>query len=275
MTEQILVVGRNSFIARAMSDLEDRLPCRFVSHHEVDDPEVFEGVDCVVNCALPPACRRQLGSAELDFEVRLGRSAAACGARYVMLSSRKVYHPDHQVGAGEEAPTGPWDAYGGNKLLAEAALRSILGDRLTILRIANVAGWEPGRPGFMGRMLSSLAGQGRITLDVSPFVERDFLGVEDFCRILNAILRTGFTGTVNVGSGTAVPVGRIALWLVEGFGSGELLVTSAREHDAFRLDTGRLRSLLGLSAAPAADLRDLCRQLGYRLRKEAVQRPLS
>ncbi len=89
-----LVVGRNGFIGRTLmrvaadSDPAPRL--RFVSHDALTEPDVFEGVGRILNCALPSEARRRDLDAEEDFDARLGRVAAERGLGYVMLSSRNI-----------------------------------------------------------------------------------------------------------------------------------------------------------------------------------------
>ena len=100
-----------------------------------------------------------------------------------MLSSRKVYAPSAAPLA-ETAPTGPSDAYGRNKLAVEDALRDLLGERLTVLRLANIFGYErsPAATTFVSISLDRLAREGRIHYAMSPFVERDFSAGRDRVR---------------------------------------------------------------------------------------------
>jgi dTDP-4-dehydrorhamnose reductase/UDP-glucose 4-epimerase len=244
---RILIVGRRSFLAgHVLSALPAARVC-VVGHDEIGRADLLEGVACVVNFARHPL----LGSAgyrpeAMDPDLRLARRLGERRVAYVMLSSRKVYAP----GAGplaESAPTGPSDAYGRAKLAAETRLRQLLGERLTILRLANVFGYErtPGRASFLARLLDRLAGEGEIHYDMSPFVARDFLPVEAFARLLAGIAAAPPGGVLNVGSGIGLPTGRLALWILEGFGRGRLVIDAPREHDAFVLDVTRLRGLHG------------------------------
>ena len=260
-----LVVGGTSFLARAFAACAFRPACRFVGHDAVADPAVFDGVAGIVNFALDPRWRREDCPPEQCLDLRLGRIAADRGLRFVMMSSRKVYDPARQWDAHEAAPTRPVDAYGRNKLAAERGLRELLGDRLLVLRAANVFGFErqPGRRTFMAMALESLATRGEIVLDVDPGVERDFVPVDDAVALLSAALRRGIAGTYNLGSGTATPVGMIAQWVIDGFGHGVLRVTDNRAFDRFRLDSSRLRQALGAPAAVALERR--CRDIGRRL----------
>jgi dTDP-4-dehydrorhamnose reductase/UDP-glucose 4-epimerase len=210
-------------------------------------------------------------SATKDPDLRLAARLAGRDIDYVMLSSRKVYAPGDRPLA-EDDPTGPQDRYGRHKLAVERALRERLGERLTILRLANVFGYERGRARrtFMSLSLDRLARDRQIRFDMSPFVERDFLPVGACARVLVRIVAAPPGGVLNVGSGIPLPTGRIALWVLEGFGRGELVIESPREHDAFVLDVGRLTSLYG-PPCTYDELRTACLDLGRRLASETGQ----
>lgn len=268
MGDATLIVGRNSLLARALRDCGGVPNCRYVGHDELDRPDLLDGIGRIVNFAYHPELRSGPYRADLDIDLRLGRAAAELGLGYVMLSTRKVYAPEYAFGAAEDSPVGPVDPYGRNKLTIERVLANLLGQRLTVLRVGNVVGYDrvDGRASFTSLMLGRLAGENRIVLDVSPFVRRDFLPVEQVAAAIRAVLNHRLVGTYNVGSGACVEVGRMALWVIEGFGRGELVATSPRIHDEFVLDVAKIMSATDWSW-PSGALPEYCRSLGRRLAK--------
>ena len=269
---RLLVVGAGSFIARHFRAACEE-PVSAVGHDAIDRPGLLDGVDRVISFARHPL----LGSehyrvATMDPDVRLAQRLAGSDIDYVLLSSRKVYAPSARPLA-ETHPTGPQDLYGQHKLAVEDALRARLGPRLTILRLANVFGYErgPARRTFLSLLLDGLAAEGRIRFDMSPFMARDFLPVEACARLLARIVAAPPGSVLNLGSGIALPTGRLALWVLEGYGRGELVIEAPREHDAFVLDVDRLRSLYG-PPCTYEELRTSCRELGRRLASETGQR---
>jgi dTDP-4-dehydrorhamnose reductase/UDP-glucose 4-epimerase len=222
----------------------------------------------VINAARHPASSTpEYDLDRLDPDMRLAERIGDRDIRMIMLSSRKVYaRADHPLR--EDAPLGPGDAYGANKRLAEARVSAVLGERLTILRLANIFGDErvPGRRSFLAMLLTRLKEQNQIRYDMSPFVERDFLPVETLAGLLARIVQEPPGGVMNVGSGIALPTGRIALWIMEGYGGGELLVDSYEEKDPFVLDINRLEARYGRPCT-LDDLRQRCLALGQALRK--------
>jgi UDP-glucose 4-epimerase len=274
---RILVVGRHSFLAQSFLDLLDPERCEAISHEQIDRPDLLDGIGCVVNFTRHPlAASDDYRVEQMDTDLRLARRLGDRDVAYVMLSSRKVYAASAGPLA-ETAPTGPSDAYGRNKLAVEDALRGLLGERLTVLRLANIFGYErsAGRNTFVSISLDRLAREGRIHYAMSPFVARDFLPVEALARMLARIVPAppgGVLpdGVLNVGSGIGLPAGRLALWILEGFGRGELVVESTEEKDAFVLDIARLEALYGRPCT-LDDLRGACLAIGRRLAQETAQ----
>jgi UDP-glucose 4-epimerase len=268
---RILLVGRGSFLAghvRAALPVER---VRAVGHDQIDEPDLLDGIACVINFARHP----QLGSERyrletMDPDLRLARRIGERKIAYLMLSSRKVYAPRERPLA-EADPTEPGGAYGRAKLALERRLAGLLGERLTILRLANVFGYErtPGRVTFLSSLLDRLAREGEIHYDMSPFVTRDFLPVEAFARLLVDIARARPGGILNIGSGIALPTGRLALWILEGFGRGRLVITAPREHDAFVLDVTRLRAGYG-EPCSVEEIRARAVAIGRRLASESA-----
>jgi nucleoside-diphosphate-sugar epimerase len=261
-----LVVG-GGFIGRAVlaalgSD------GRLASHRAVEEPGLLDGARAVLYAGRHPALGTAGWRLADDVEPALARRAAEAGLPFISLGSRKVYAPGAAPLA-ETAPLGPGGLYGRQKLEIEEALTSIPGSRLTRLRLSNIFGFERGRRSFMGLMQTRLCREGAIRFDMSPFTVRDFLPVEVAAAAVAALLRRPHADVINIGSGIPLPTGRLALWLLEGFGSGALLIEDPRERDSFVLATRRMHELTGVSCSDAV-LRDACVGLGRRLREEPV-----
>ena len=265
---RLLVVGHHSFIARHFLAACEQ-PVTAVGHDAISRPDLLDGVDRVISFARHPLLgSKDYRPATMDPDLRLAERIAGRGIDHVMLSSRKVYAPSTRPLA-EIDPTGPQDPYGRQKLALEQALRELLGPRLTILRLANVFGYERGesRRTFFSLTLDQLARDGQIRFEMSPFVARDFLPVEACVRVLVRIVAAPPGGVLNVGSGIALPTGRLALWVLEGYGRGQLVIGSPDERDSFVLDVTRLTSLYGPPCS-FDDLREACIDLGRRLARE-------
>lgn len=265
--QKVLVIGKNSFMAKQfISSNRDRFECTAISHDEDIGSLAIEEFSSVVNMAYDPSYFRESYAAGLDFDLQVAKSVAGKGPHFFMMSTRKVYGTGAPFPTTESAPVSPTDQYGINKAVTEQAVRALLGPKCTILRIANVFGFEIGRHTFFGIALSTLKRESRIVLDVSPFTQRDFLSVEGFAEMLGRTVVALPAGTFNLGSGKAYPIGQIALWLIEGFGGGELVVKATAERDSFLLDTTKLNEIIGNDAMDDRDLRTRCLEIGRRLK---------
>jgi UDP-glucose 4-epimerase len=266
----VLVVGRG-LIGRAVAAALPPAEVRLASHTELPRADVLDGVATVLFTGRNPTLGTDAWRITDDPEMALARRAAEGHRFFVSLGTRKVYAPCPRP-LSETDRVAPADPYGRHKLELEHALAATLGPRLTRLRLGNLFGYEtaPGRTTFMAQMLAGLKRRDEIRFAVSPFVRRDFLPVERGAAWIATVARRPPGGVVNVGSGVALPVGRLALWLIEGFGRGRLVVESPTEEDSFVLDATLLRGLLGgvPSACTEADLRASCHAIGRRLRAE-------
>jgi dTDP-4-dehydrorhamnose reductase/UDP-glucose 4-epimerase len=268
----ILIVGRG-FIGRAVAEAMRPGEARLVGHEAVAEPSLLRGVGTVLYAGRHPALGTEAWALEHDVELALAQRAAAARVSFVSLGTRKVYAPSANP-LNEIDRVGPVDLYGRQKLTLEHALFKTLGRRLTRLRLANIFGYEriSGRTSFLTQALIGLSRRDEIRFDMSPFVRRDFLPIELCARWLAEIARRPPGSVLNVGSGVALPTGKLALWLIEGFGRGRLVVESPEERDSFILDTRNLKGLMGGEGCSEDDLRARCLAIGQRLRQEIYRR---
>jgi len=262
----LVVVGRNSLLAREFVSRHADLVRRVLGHEQAAADAAYEGAGCVVNFAFAPALETQPYDAALDVDLRVAERAAALGLHYIMISSRRVYGADAQWNASESRPAPGMDAYGRNKACIEALLRERLGERLAVLRPGNVFAHEPlaRRRRFGAFLQSQLIAQGRIRLSVDPLARRDLVPAEFFCAVLREVALRRVSGVFNLGSGRATRVGDAARWLIEGYGRGELECEPTQPSDEFQLDVTRLREGLGL-ACPEDAVERAMREIGRRL----------
>jgi len=265
----VLLVGAHSFLARQyQAHARPEVTLRTVAHDEIDTVNVAD-YDCVVNFALHPKLRTEPYSQAIDIDLHLAERLAGGAGHFVMLSSRLVYGQEvRHIARETDAATGA-NTYGRNKAETERRIGEILAARCTILRLANIIGFEYGlnRGTFMAIMLDRLAAEKEVAFDVSPFVQRDFLPDYKLAHVLQHIVLTRPGGVFNVGSGVALEIGRIGMWVLEGFGTGSMKVTSTREHDPFVLDVAKLRRTFG-PICSEAEIKRHCQELGERLRDE-------
>ncbi|MDB4173020.1 SDR family oxidoreductase [bacterium] len=257
----ILVVGANSFLARSfVKALDPRHLVRAISHDEVASAPLRE-VDCVINFAFHPALMKEPYQLEYDIDRRLLDALGGTDVHYVMLGSRKVYG----IGCGqtfhEDDDLDPAGNYGQNKALIESHVRESRPGRHTIVRISNVIGHGIGTHTFIGQALQTLCQEGRISLNIDGSTRRDFLPLKELSNSLVSLALKRPPGTFNLGAGFSTPVGDIAQWLIDGYGSGSIEITDHSERDAFVLDISRVNRIVRTITQPDS-IRDVCKTLG-------------
>jgi len=194
----------------------------------------------------------------MGFDGTVAAIVQRAGARYVMISSRAVYQTRLDPPLREAEPVAPSTVYGRNKAKIESGLCKMLGERLMILRPANVFGAEPaGRRTFVSTALGSLTRTNTIELDIAARTRKDFVPAWFVGKAAATLIERRSRGIFNIGSGTALEIGRIANALISGYGQGQLHQTGERVGEEFRLDIAKLHEQTGLSLAADAVLLEM------------------
>ncbi len=266
----IAVVGASSFIARALRQRPEAASWRFIGHKEALSTDLWlRGTHTVLNCAFDDRLKDIAYDAALDVDLRLAEKMRRDQSiHYVMLSSRLAYGSAPGDGRLSEALVcNPMVPYAKAKIITENKLAAMLGERLTVLRLSNVFGAEyvPGRKNFISVATRTLINDRRIVLDTNPFMERDFVPVTELARSIVRILAAPMSGTFNLGAGRGTAIGLIAVWLIKGFGHGDLVINNMRDHDAFWLDMSKANRAFGIETVPVSRIQAFCIELGRTL----------
>ncbi len=256
-----LVIGKTSFIAKELAKLEDFDIVGYNNIHHVD----FSKYDCVVNCALNPTFKTQPYDQEKDVDYQMAKLSYESGCNYVMLSTRKVYgsYADLRTFT-EESQTNPFDFYSENKLISEYKIQKEFGDKSVIVRGSNLFGFELGRQSFMGFCMNQLISDSKIVFTISEHVKRDFIDIGTSCMLLDSISKRKLTGIYNLSSNYGLEIGKVAKYLIRGYGAGEFLCTSDVMKEQFIIDNNKLTKELNISTQPLY-ITNIIRKLGEEL----------
>lgn len=137
---KVAITGASGFIGRALCAAAS------AAGHEVLPLDLrslggriaLQGAAALVHLAAI-AHRRRVDPADLhrvnvELSESIGRAAANAGVPLVFVSSVHVHGEETRAPLREDSPLAPQDAYAASKAKAEAALRSIPGLRLVVLR---------------------------------------------------------------------------------------------------------------------------------------------
>lgn len=239
--ESILVVGVDAYLAKGLSSQDAGR--RIVAVRRWEDRPLSGHFDAVVNFTVQPEFSlRDLPDGEL-IDARIANDLRGTSAKFVMLSSRRVYgrHDDFRIHS-ESAPLEPQDAYARNKVRAEALVRSALPNDHLILRVSNILAEPPSRTGyrtFAGWLADELTLKGFVEVTENPGVRKDFISRDYLQKAMLSLVGKGASGTLNVGSGTALPLSRwLPLLVPEGL--LRFVDPNGGKRDQFALDVSRL-----------------------------------
>jgi UDP-glucose 4-epimerase len=208
-----------------------------------------------------------------DATLRLLEASRAAGVpKFVYVSSSEVYGTAQRVPMSETHPTFPCTVYGASKLAGEAYTRAFFrtwGYPTVVVRPFNTYGPRSHHEGDSGEvipkfLLRCLAGRPMIVFGDGTQT-RDFTYVSDTAAgILLAGEHPDAVGrTVNIGSGTEIPIDQLAgeIRAAAGKPAAAMQHDAPRPGDVLRLcaDISLARSVLGY--APQITLRDGLRRL--------------
>lgn len=200
-------------------------------------------------------CLRLNAIAVRDLLQACGRA----GVAHVVLASTGALYANHGTPAGEDDAVYPANHapyYLASKLAAEVFARAgaeALGIGLTVARIGSVYG--PGmKSGVVTRFIDD-ARHGRPHDIRTPHHTADLVYVDDVAAALLACATRRLRGTVNVGSGVATSIARLAS-VVDAVVAGTTSARTADDHPGTlgfpALDISRARHELDFDATPLA-----------------------
>ena len=227
----VTVIGKNSNLAQFLAKKPETADWLFLGHDEISEREAeIRASDTVINFALhPDVVATGKVTPETDIDSQLADMLADTNAHLIVASTRKVYgekptNPELTT----DSPLTPTDVYGeGKKQIEENVRAHMPEDRLTILRLTNVIGWnhkDLSQKGFAGYVFNELCNKGGyMELDYDPECLRDFLPQEKFCEVMVAIANDPKSGTYNFGSDRPMKVGTLVSAWTYGF-NGMMMV---------------------------------------------------
>jgi dTDP-4-dehydrorhamnose reductase len=252
-----IVIGKNSFLASHLEGLSSAAGWEFLTHEEaLARPNALKSARVIVNCAFHPDLADQEYDADKDIDFAIASLIQNSDAHYIMMSSRMVYGnaPDDLM-LSEDAEPKPVTIYGRNKLTIEQALQDVLpAKHLTILRMANIFGYEPERSSFFGTMITSLQESGVINFDIAPDSQRDFLSVWGWADYMEQVIPKPIGGIFNVGSGFGTTPQELAEVLINEANKGKAAFNGNSYDGQFILDVRKLLKSYNLVSYTKLDL---------------------
>lgn len=235
--KKVIVFGKNSFLGKKFIETTKK-DISYYSYKEIDDID-FNKYDIVLNFSFNPAFYKNKYDQSKDFDKIILEKISSKNCHYIMISSRKVYGMHNHFDIKETDPINPSDYYGENKAIIENFVSKM--NNYTIIRPSNIFGNEINRLSFFGIMLTNLKKKGIISFNMNPFTVKDFIFVNDFCKYIDLFIEKTPIGIYNLGSGYRTMIGELAMGVIQGYGSGDLICNSPKLSDQFSLNLEKLK----------------------------------
>jgi UDP-glucose 4-epimerase len=266
-TGEIVIFGHSGFIG---SHLETALQAKGMkvigkSLPEVDlsDPSDINKISTYLTpsttIVLAAAVKRQFGDTLEAYKMNLAIVENVCSLimqspvkRIIFFSSAAVYGEEtHNTNISEETQVNPTSYYGIAKYTSERLLAKAVKTNLatTLVCLRPPLAYGPGDKGktYGPSGFSGAAKEGStITLWGDGTELREFLFIEDLCRIVAHLINSDFEGVLNAVSGTSICFADVIDFLLTDFPT---LSVTTRERSKQKVDNAfdgaKLRSVLG------------------------------
>jgi nucleoside-diphosphate-sugar epimerase len=172
---------------------------------------------------------------------------------FLYLSSTRVY-----MGASETReetamtvdPTSVDHVYNLSKLTGEALCLARRDRAFRVARIANVVGPGDASVNFLPSLVEEARREGSLTIRTSPQSTKDYVDIDDVCRLLEKIALNGSERIYNVASGVNVTNGEIAGLIEKRLGAKVQFVPRPPTTTFPPIDVRRVRNEFGFEPIP-------------------------
>ena len=252
MTKKILVVGKNSLLAKNFIETVNQnnfLKLNTCNHEEI--PSGIQKYDVVINFSFNPTLYTEEYKEEYDQDLKIARLVKDHkNITLVTLSTRQVYGIHQELNIFKESDidlNSKISTYGLNKIKCENNVKNCIDDnsRILICRSSNIFGNSIGGRNFVGIALNSLLTTNVIKLNSNKKVVKDFLPIDIHSKILECLITNDAVGTFNVGSGVNINLGELCDQFIKGFKSGKI-EDKPTINDQFILDISKIKQYIDL-----------------------------
>ena len=135
MKKKIIIVGRNSFIARHLQGyFKRKCIVNILSYQKFIKNSNLNNIDYVINCSSRIEYVKKKYQSKFDHDLQISKKIFKFKkCKLVFLSTRKIYKPNNNIKEGDKIL--PKENYSKNKYITEKKLLEILRERVLILRI--------------------------------------------------------------------------------------------------------------------------------------------
>ncbi len=255
---QILIIGKNSFIAKKYLEYSKfKKQITSISHKEIKDID-YKKFTHLINFSYDLKIKTHKYNNTNLIDKKICKLIDNKNLIYIYPSSRAVL----KINKSREH-------YGKNKLIIEKLIKQYRKRKYLILRISNALDFNlDGQNLFISQLLNTLKKHKHITLDLHKDTYKDFIPLYFFSKCLDSLIEINKTGTFNTSSGIKTSIDEIANAIVKGYGKGKIIYLDKLYRDSFVLNNSKLKKTVNLSISKK-EILDYCYLIGKKLKKYA------
>ncbi len=244
---KVLIIGKKSFIGRNLKK-NLNLNNSSISYKDfLKKKESFiKKFNFIVNCSsnLPFIYKKY--NKKFDYDCIIASKIKNINCKYIFLSTRKVYNPT--INIFENGYINPRCNYSKNKYKSEQKVLKILKNKVLILRISNLIGYNNDtskkklHKTYIDYFIEFIK-KGLIIKNKGIF--KDFITINVFIKILRSLIKKNSNGIYNVSFGNKVYIDKINKWLnyynKENIIYKKIKMKNFQNQDCFYLNNKKLK----------------------------------
>lgn len=258
---RLLIIGRYSFISQHLKYyLDNKVNVKVISFEKFKtlSKKKLMFYNFICNCTITKSYRDKKYNTNFDNDFFIAKKIKDLKIKLIFLSTRKIYFPQSNIK--ENSKKIPKDNYSKNKLISENKLHFLLKRRLLILRISNLIGSI--KYIKKKRKISNTFIYNFLNLKKNGIIYyhnyfKDFLSIEQFCKIFYKILQKNLFGIYNVSLGKKVYVNEILTALNKNKKMKRFVKINEKLNDNFYLNNNKLLKKINIKIIKK-DLIDYC-----------------
>ena len=214
---KILIIGRKSRISLSLIKYFRKNFYTYVKNYkEIENKKsiFFNKFDYIINCSSNKSYIEKKYKSKNDYDYQIAKKIISSEVKQIFLSSRKIYLAKNNIKETDKKK--PLCNYSKNKLLTEKRLIDILKDRVLILRISNLIGYDKIlskrklHKTFIDIFFENIQ-KGYILKNKELY--KDFISAKKFTKIIEKLILKNASGIFNVSAGKKIYLDNIIRWL--------------------------------------------------------------
>jgi len=249
LKKKILIFGKNSFIGSSLYTFLKNKHFVKIESFNLKSLKKLNKFDYIINCAINKKYINEVYSKDNDFDFNIVKNLNE-NTNLIFLSSRKIYKPKANIYEGSKINC--LNNYEKNKYKTEKKILSIKKDKSIILRISNIIGFKKNNPRrahhtYIDYLISKIK-KGELILNHNEF--KDFLDINTFSKIIDAIIKKKVFGIYNVSMGKKVHLRELNNWLLNSNKNKKKLkfikLKNKEKNQSFYLNNSKLKKKINL-----------------------------